>query len=44
MAVQSGSILLGYGDPLTPLYPAIGINKKNRMNNLDYVTDIVGIS
>lgn len=24
MAVQSGSILLGYGDPLTPLYPALG--------------------
>ena len=25
MAVQSGSVLLGYGDPLTPLYPALGI-------------------
>lgn len=24
MAVQSGSVLLGYGDPLTPLYPALG--------------------
>jgi hypothetical protein len=24
MAAQSGSILLGYGDPLTPLYPALG--------------------
>ncbi|XP_046440416.1 glutamate carboxypeptidase 2-like [Daphnia pulex] len=23
MAVQSGSVLLGYGDPLTPLYPAL---------------------
>ncbi len=25
MAAQSGSVLLGYGDPLTPLYPALGI-------------------
>lgn len=24
MATQSGSVLLGYGDPLTPLYPALG--------------------
>lgn len=26
MAVQSGTIMLGNGDPITPFYPAIGIS------------------
>lgn len=43
MAVQSGSVLLGYGDPLTPLYPALGINSQQLLVVWKIITDCFGV-